>query len=159
MWLLDNMQENALEHLSSLPTDTNEWITALAWSTKCDVPKIREKALQQLDCEVRGIDRVELAKEYKVGDWLLSGYQELVEREDEISAEEEIRLGRQTTSKLFRVRDRYLRNNGGRGSSSNKSKGKVKGRKSYPRPITAYDPVSDIRRDFQAELETAGFID
>jgi hypothetical protein len=159
MWLLHDMQEVALEQLSSFPVTTEQWITALGWSTEHHAPKIRTKAIQELDNCVRGVDRVELAKEYRVRDWLLRGYRELVERDREISAEEETRLGRSTTSKLFRVRDRYLRKNGGRTSGSNQPKGKGKGRVSFPRTTPAYDPMPDIRHDFEAELAMVALAD
>jgi hypothetical protein len=157
MWLLDGMQENALNHLSSLPTTTEEWITALGWSTGRNVIEIRTKAIQELDREVRGVHMVELAIEYRIDNWLLRGYQELVERDEEISAEEETRLGRSTTSKIFRVRDRYLRHERGH-SSWLTARDQTKAKKRLSRFSAPFNTLSNIRREFRVELEMADFV-
>src|ERR1700688_3341363 len=103
MWLLNHLRQEAVDYIIRLPRNSDEWVAALRWSTMQHVLEVRAKAIQQLDFEIREIVKIELAKECNIVDWLLSGYLALAERYDEISAEEEDRLGRQTTSKLFRI--------------------------------------------------------
>jgi hypothetical protein len=156
MWLLDGMQEKALDRLSKLPKTTGEWLTALEWSSGHNVDRIRTKAIEGLDHKVGGAQRVKLATDHSIGNWFLSGCQELVESYDEISPEDEICLGRRTTSKLFRLRDQYLRHKYGRDPVSNRGKASKRTQKSLP--SAKFDTASLIRGVFKDELEAAGFV-
>jgi hypothetical protein len=91
-----------------------------------------------------------LARECKIADWLVDGYSELVRRDAEISEHEETLLGRATTSKLFRIRDKYLQD-------KCIIKGSTKGSRSRSEQIVN-SVHSDIHAAFKAELEAARFI-
>jgi hypothetical protein len=78
----------------------------LRCSTLWRVSEIREKAKIQLDSSLKSVNRVLLARECHVGEWLSRGYQELVQRSETISEADEERLGSSTVIKLFRMRDR-----------------------------------------------------
>ena len=73
-----------------------EWISMLKLSTLWGFSALREKAIGQLSWSSSTMDpvsRVELARKYQVKEWLIVGYQDLVNRPASISMEESERLG------------------------------------------------------------------
>jgi len=54
---------------------------------------------------MKPIDKVLLARTYKVEKWLVEGYAELVRRDGGISLEERQTLGHETTLKLYEMRE------------------------------------------------------
>jgi hypothetical protein len=108
---MDEMAGLAVERISKLPTNTMEWTTVLRLSTLWRVSEIREKAKSQLDNSLQTVDRITLARECQIADWLLRGYRDLVTRSETISELDEERLGCSTVVKLFRIRDRRRDNN------------------------------------------------
>lgn len=184
MWLLSRLRQEAISKVTTSPKKSDEWIAVLKWSSVQHIPELRTRAIRWLAHKVQGISKIELAKEYKISDWLIDGYKSLVERHDEISTEEESHLGRETISKLFRIRDRYLRSiHGGSGRS-------IKRIRDRPWPVLprkrqkidkysvfrgkdsssdsdsdsdlvatkTFDTIQAIRTDFEAEIRAAEFV-
>jgi len=106
MWRMDEIMRLAVEKILILPTTAKEWVVVLRCSTLWRVSEIREKAKTELDRSLQPMDRVLLARECQIADWLSLGYRELVERSETISEADDERLGSSTVLKLFRMRDR-----------------------------------------------------
>jgi hypothetical protein len=117
MWQMDEIQDLAVERISKLPTTTNEWVAVLRWSTLWGISEIREKAINALEHGLQSIERIILARECKISDWVLRGYGELVGRNETISESDEEQLGCETVAKLFRIKDlrRFHQNDRGQG--------------------------------------------
>jgi hypothetical protein len=142
-WQMGRIRDEALKRISILPTNAEEWIIVLKLSTTYKIRTIRHKAIEALNrFTISEMDNIKLAVECMVPDWLLAGYQRLVERYDDLSPEEEGYLGLDTMLKLCRIRDRYLTDSG----SGNR------GRRHH------YDPIPDLRRAFQEEIKKAGMV-
>jgi hypothetical protein len=112
MWQMDELRDLAIEKIILLPMDTSEWVAALKLSTLQFVTKIRDTAIDHLtptDC-LPLMDKISLAVESRVADWLLSCLKEIVVRNETISLEEQEQLGVDMTLRLFRIRDRCHRN-------------------------------------------------
>ena len=111
LWEMENIRKLAIKQILSLPASSKDWIEMLKMSTSPRVTEIREKAIQSMDLEkLESVERILLAKECGVYEWLLRGYRELVQRTETISQQDEEQLGREATLKLFRLRDEYCRN-------------------------------------------------
>jgi len=139
LWQMDQVKDLAIERITSLPLNIDDWKAVLILSTHSVVNNtIRNAAIQQLIARfpLTPIDRILLARKCHVADWLLSGYNELVQREATISVEEEEQLGLKTTTKLFRVREHHKRH-----------------RNTYN-----YSLDDCIRKDFDSELKAAIYI-
>jgi hypothetical protein len=112
MWEMERVRGNAIARIVRLHDSLDEWTTLLRWSTDCGVTELRDIAIRALRFrvnEIQGVEKLSLAREYKVGEWLLAGYMHFVERDGEILIEEEEHMGWERTSRLFRLRHRYLR--------------------------------------------------
>ncbi|KAF8066541.1 hypothetical protein FPV67DRAFT_1195147 [Lyophyllum atratum] len=106
--LLRVMYPLKLPHLGTdMALPRKDWIAALKLSTMWNFRNIRHLAIAKLslDITIHPVDKVVLAKEYKVPDWLLAGYHELVKRSAPIAPAEAVRLGLETTVLLFHVRE------------------------------------------------------
>lgn len=142
MWLIDSLRKEAVTHITHPPKTPDEWSTILRWSTEKRIPDARATAIQYLSSsKLREIQKVQLARECNIADWLVDSYSELVRRDAEIEEDEENLLGRETTSKLFRIRDKYLQ-----------------ARYTIMGIGSTYDIDSAIHAAFKAELEVAKFI-
>jgi hypothetical protein len=109
MWQMEEIRQIAFERVfSNLPDSLEEWVGLLRLATSSGLPEIQKIALQHLDKTVTGAKRVQLALEFDKEDWLISGYQQLVEQTDPISEVDEECLGRGTVTKLFKLRHRRL---------------------------------------------------
>jgi hypothetical protein len=108
MWAMDEMREEAIERIVSLPSSAEEWIEVLKVSTSRRVSELRNKAIAHLSQNLRLVDRVSLAVECQVLRWYVLSCRELVFRDETISEYDEERLGSQTTIKLLRLRDRLF---------------------------------------------------
>lgn len=151
MWQMDKLQRLAIEKISSLPVTVEEWVSVLKISTSWAVPEIRETAIQRLSMfKIEPVDKVILATEYKVAKWLLEGYTELVLRSTTLSDQDEKRLGFKAASKLYRIREKRLRD-------------------FVDAHVSAYTPLNPpgaenavipiIRKDFKKDLTKAGSMD
>jgi hypothetical protein len=105
MWQMDEMQQVAVERISSLPVSTEEWIYVLKLSTQWHISKIRNKAIERLNPHLQPVDRVLLARDCQVSEWLSRGYRAIVDRAETISESDEEKLGTRAAMKLFRLRD------------------------------------------------------
>jgi hypothetical protein len=102
MWLIDSLRKEAVTHITRPPKTPDEWSTILRWSTEQRIPDARATAIQYLSSsKLREIQKVQLARECNIADWLVDSYSRLVKRVAEIEEDEENLLGRETTSKLF----------------------------------------------------------
>jgi hypothetical protein len=95
------------------PLTSAEWTSVLRLSTMWELAEVREKAIAELSSLMPGdfhhllFDKIMLAKECKVRQWLIDGYVELVVRQRIISVEEAEVLGWETAARLLRVREEY----------------------------------------------------
>jgi hypothetical protein len=112
MWQMEKVQEKAISCIVHrnlrFGWNNTAWIYILRSSTEWGTTKLRERAIRQLDNNIQGADRICLGMECRIGEWFLSGCMELVVRDDEISLMEEKAIGWGMTSKLFRLRHRYI---------------------------------------------------
>jgi hypothetical protein len=72
------------------------------------ISKIRDIFIRRLSENLEPVKLVQLGIELRVYSLLLNGYAGLVVQIDGISTEDEALLGMKVTSKLFRIRDKYL---------------------------------------------------
>jgi hypothetical protein len=85
-----------------------EWVGVLRLTTSSRLPEIREIAVQKLNTTIKGIERVQLGCKFGIENWLISGYQALIEQSDPISEADKLYLGQEVVSKLFKLRHRQL---------------------------------------------------
>ncbi|EAU81191.1 hypothetical protein CC1G_11273 [Coprinopsis cinerea okayama7 len=99
--------------IDTKPTLTeSEWISVLKLSTRWYFNDLRKVAIAELSknkVEMDPIQRVCLAKAYHVYDWLLEGYEALVEREEPITEEEGEQIGMGVALKLCGIALRRAR--------------------------------------------------
>ncbi|KAG2006792.1 hypothetical protein CC2G_014538 [Coprinopsis cinerea AmutBmut pab1-1] len=100
--------------LEAKPTLTeSEWISVLKFSTRWLFNDLRKIAIDELSkIRMDPVQRVCLAKAYDVYDWLVSGYEELVERHDPITEEEGHEIGMGVALRLCGIALRRLRGSG-----------------------------------------------
>src|ERR1700722_18175511 len=108
LWEMENIRKLAIKQILSFPASSKDWIEMLKMSTSPRVTEIRENAIYHLQ-NLGSVERILLARECRVSEWLLRGYRELVERTETISQQDEERLGREATLQLLRLRDQYCR--------------------------------------------------
>lgn len=89
---------------------TEEWVSVLKLSTMWDFRETRKLAIRELS--KKGMMdltmKVMLAREYKVSNWLIEGYEALIKREETISDAEAEQLGLLTVVRLFRIREESI---------------------------------------------------
>ncbi|KIO04197.1 hypothetical protein M404DRAFT_26410 [Pisolithus tinctorius Marx 270] len=88
---------------------TGQWISVLKLSTMWEFTNLRTAAISWLDTGNAALDHVEkivLAMQYDLKEWLLSSLLALAQRPDPISIEEGRRLGIETALKLASVREK-----------------------------------------------------
>jgi hypothetical protein len=108
MWQMSKIQEIAVQRIIKFQLGSDGQMELLRLSTKLGIKEIRDSVVQTLSGVLQPAELVQRGIEWRVDSWLLQGYIQLVEAATGISAEDEKRLGWQTTSKLFRIRDEYL---------------------------------------------------
>ncbi|KAI5983060.1 hypothetical protein EDD15DRAFT_2179678, partial [Pisolithus albus] len=89
--------------------DRNQWISVLKLSTMWDFHGLRNAAIQHLDVSSKSlnpIDKVELALQYDIKEWLLPALLALAQRSAPISVEEGRRIGFENALKLASVREK-----------------------------------------------------
>jgi hypothetical protein len=89
---------------------TEEWESVLKLSTMWDFRETRKLAIRELskDGMMDLTMKVGLARQYKVPDWLIEGYEGLIKREKTISDTEAEQLGLLTVARLFRIREESI---------------------------------------------------
>lgn len=88
-----------------------EWISTLKLSTMWGFSDIRERAKQELSKKELGmgtVEKIECARRFEIKEWLLEGFNELLQRADPITDEEAEHLGWKTVAKVARLRERHL---------------------------------------------------
>lgn len=89
----------------------DEWISVLKLSTMWRFIDIRKLSITRLTAmTLDSAERVVLAKEYKVPQWLQTGCQELAVRMGMMSDEEAQKIGYQTAIRVWHIREECLRN-------------------------------------------------
>lgn len=87
-----------------------EWLAVLSLSTMWDFFDVRKVAIEELSqVGMNSVTKVLLAREYKIQDWLLAGYQELAKRDETISFPEAERVGKDTAILIFQIREDIFR--------------------------------------------------
>jgi hypothetical protein len=115
MWRMDRLRGIAVERMKVLTVnDPGEWMEVLDWSDMHQFSDCRELAIERLSrpqalSNIKGVARVQLARKYRVERWLKEGLQDLAQRGDFFSDEEEELLGWKTVIKLYRVRIGHLK--------------------------------------------------
>ena len=109
MWQMAKVREIAVKKILDTPALAHEQLFLLELSTKLEIMAIRDKAIQVLSGTLRPVKRIQLGVQFKVDSWLLDGCIELVQAPGGISVEDENILGWEMTSKLFRIREEYLK--------------------------------------------------
>ena len=140
MWQMDTLRKIVMEKMSKLRANVTveEWIAVLDMSVLLQLSDVRAMAIERLSSygNTIGVDKILMARRYKMEKWFKEGCRELVTRDKCFSDEEEDRLGWKTVSKLYRARDQYL---------------KSRIYRSYEYAYTR-DPEADIDKEFEAEL-------
>ncbi|KAF7370268.1 hypothetical protein MSAN_00658000 [Mycena sanguinolenta] len=85
----------------------DDWISVLKLSTQWRFLAVRDLAIQRLDNhgDIEIIERILLARQYDIADWLRKGYTALAERTQGITSEEAKRIGWETAFLLCQVRE------------------------------------------------------
>jgi hypothetical protein len=109
MWQMNELREVAVQKILECRDTGCDGITLLRLSTELRVIRIRDATIQALRSSLRPTEQIQLGIELQVQSWLITGCTNLVRAQDSISMEDEKVLGRKTTSKLFRIRDGYLK--------------------------------------------------
>jgi hypothetical protein len=105
MWEMSEIQQVAMGKVLSLPVSKKEWVDVLKLSTLSHVLEIRTKAIERLSSGLQPVERVLLARECLVSQWLTQGYREIVTELETISEADADKLGCKTTVKLFLLRE------------------------------------------------------
>jgi len=137
MWQMDRLRQIAVNRMSKLGATAGEWTAVLDMPVRQQLLDARTLAIQQLSyySNIAGVDKILLARKYKVEQWFREGCQELVQRRECFSDEDKERLGWKTVIKLYRVRDVMYHGYSG----------------SYT------DPAAGIGEEFEAELKDMGW--
>ena len=100
------MNELHLSRKGLRPLTRDEWESVLKLSTLWEFEDIRKEAIAELSqLQVDAVDKVMLARSYRVGAWLLEGYTSLVKRETNSSSDEAARLGYETAFRVCQRRE------------------------------------------------------
>lgn len=119
---------------------SEEWISVLKLSTMWAFGKLRQKAIKRLGkLNIDPVEKVMLARNCKVEQFLVDGYEELLRREEGPSLEEAKVLGYEVVIQLYRMREQPSKS--GRISLS-----------SIRRSLRTR-MVSDIEKTFKEELD------
>ncbi|KIM91607.1 hypothetical protein PILCRDRAFT_810890 [Piloderma croceum F 1598] len=86
-----------------------EWISVLKLSTLWTFRELRREAVDELSqMTIDPVDKVMLARDYRVEAWLMEGYTELIKRPGALSSSEKKSLGHETTVLLYEQREKAL---------------------------------------------------
>jgi hypothetical protein len=94
-----------------LPESRDEWMTLLSLSTLFKMPRIRNRAIKEIelfDPPLDPICRIALAipEQHDIQEWLKPAYIELCRRDDPISEDDAEKLGLNITVGIFHARER-----------------------------------------------------
>lgn len=88
-----------------------DWISLLAASTALSLPRIRERALAELESEnscLDAVDRLLLADRYDIDRWRAPAYVQLCTRDRPLQESEAALLGVKVASQLAEIREKIL---------------------------------------------------
>lgn len=90
-----------------LPTTLEEWTGILKLSKMWSFTNVQEFAIQQMEpmLSMKPLDKVALAQDYGITEWLIPGLLQLARREEPIGLEDVRKLGLDTALKLADVRE------------------------------------------------------
>ncbi|KAG7449841.1 uncharacterized protein BT62DRAFT_610108 [Guyanagaster necrorhizus] len=96
------------------PVLTKEaWIAVLKLSNMWRLVNIRNIAIRQMsEKEISFVDKIIWGRDYKVVDWMMTGYGGLIDRGDVLSLDEGMRIGVQGVIGIWRSQDISRRNAG-----------------------------------------------
>lgn len=94
----------------SPPMSTDDWKAALKLATMWDFETIRGLSISKLKETTDTVAQIQLARQYRVFNWLFACCETLVTRKEPISEEEAARLGLSMAIRLLHVREE-LRSN------------------------------------------------
>jgi hypothetical protein len=112
MWQMAKVRKRAVEEILRLyyQVGREDLIYLLTLLDKLGIPNIRNRFIRSISQNVDPVELIRLGIELPVYSFILNGYAGLVVQDRGISTEHEDLLGAKTTSKLFRIRDQYLKN-------------------------------------------------
>jgi len=97
------------DSLQSCPS--TDWTQLLSIANALGFEEQKKRAIAEIDkadSPLRPVERVQLAKQFDVEDWLKRAYVELVERANALTVEEAEDLGIETVTKLCQARERLM---------------------------------------------------
>jgi len=114
MWQMAEVRQRATKDILKLldQVGQKDLIYLLTLSDKLGISEIRDRFIECLSKSLEPVKLIQLGIELPMYSLLVNGYARLVMQEDGISTEHEELLGMKTTSKLFRIRDKYLQERG-----------------------------------------------
>jgi hypothetical protein len=92
-------------------TSREEWISVLKLSNMWGIAELRQEAVEELSkISLTSLEKVLLAREYKVEKWLVDGYAEFIKQGAILSDEEKKTLESHATIRIYELReDTYKR--------------------------------------------------
>ncbi|KAG5637570.1 hypothetical protein H0H81_004147 [Sphagnurus paluster] len=129
---------------SNAPPTRADWLSALKLSTMWDFRTIRQRAISALNLGWEPVEGIVLGKAYRVPQWLIRGYHELVVRTQSITDDEAAAIGRETAARLLRIREEQRTDNAA------EFQGLARGRGERDR-----DVMDCVRKEFREELDDA----
>jgi len=127
------------------PMGSEEWISVLKLSTMWTFGELRQLAIKWLGrLDINPVEKVMLARNYKVERLLVRGYMELIKRKEGPSVEEAKILGYEAAIRLYEKRERH------RGSDSSVSRLPQR-RQEH---VVNANLIADIKKTFKEELDS-----
>jgi hypothetical protein len=86
-----------------------EWKALLVIGSRFDCPRIRQRAIDEVDAfepSIDPVEQIELARKHSVPQWLLRAHEEICQRHEPVTPDEAERLGARTTALLGLARER-----------------------------------------------------
>jgi hypothetical protein len=124
---------------------SEEWISVLKLSTMWTFGELRQLAIKWLGrLDINPVEKVMLARNYKVERLLVRGYMELIKRKEGPSVEEAKILGYEAAIRLYEKRERH------RGSDSRVSRLPQR-RQEH---VVNANLIADIKKTFKEELDS-----
>lgn len=92
-----------------------EWTSVLKLSTLWKFGKLRREAIDELTKLLANspAEQVALGRKYRVEDWTVKGFTELIKRESALTQKEREKLGTPTTIKIYEAREATFRTGSG----------------------------------------------
>lgn len=136
--------------------EEEEWISVLKLSSLWGFSSLREEAISQLSGSTMDpISWVELARKYRVKEWLIAGYGDLVKRPASISMEESERLGWRTAIQLYQLREECIKRQSAT-MSGTRSWGGEENSRLLPIWSDNWNPTERVKVVFVDELKDIG---